>query len=206
MTRQGPDTDHLLAEARRGEASARSALLERHRNRLRRMVLVRLDTRLAARVDPSDVVQDVLLEADQKLGDYLQKRPLPFYPWLRQIAKDRLIELHRHHVRAQKRTVLREEPLALGLSDESLHQLFKRFAASGSSPSARLLRKEAREQIQFALTRLSEPDREILILRHLEKMSAAEIAGVLGIKEGAVHTRQLRALQRLGKLLGHHEN
>ena len=204
MTRDNPDTDHLIEGARLGDASARSSLLQRHRQRLRQMISVRLDRRLAARVDPSDVVQDVLLEADQKLEDYLRDQPVPFYPWLRQIAKDRLIELYRKHVRAQRRTVLREEPLALGLSEESLHQLFRRFVASGTSPSGRLLRKESSDQIRDALEQLSERDREVLVLRHLERLSTAEIAAVLGIKEGAVFTRQLRALRRLGKLLGKH--
>src|SRR5437660_3654438 len=116
-TAQTPDTDFLVAQARQGDASARQELLVRHRSRLRRMVTVHLDRRLAARVDPSDVVQEALAEADQRLSDYARNRPIPFYPWLRQLAWDRLIDLYRRHVQAGKRSVRREEPDALVLPD-----------------------------------------------------------------------------------------
>src|SRR5213080_1218802 len=107
----GPDTDQLLASASRGDATARGRLLERHRPRLRRMVAVRLDRRVAARVDPSDVVQDAMLEAAARLDEYLRERPIPFYPWLRRMAADRLADAYRRHLRAGRRAVGREEPL-----------------------------------------------------------------------------------------------
>src|SRR5438874_11870195 len=105
MTPAPPDTDALLAQAAAGDADARGRLLGRHRERLARMVACRLDRRLLARIDPSDVVQEVLVEADRKLERYLSDRPLPFYPWLRQLAWEHLVTLHRRHVRAQKRSV-----------------------------------------------------------------------------------------------------
>src|SRR5207249_1256497 len=94
------DTDLLLDQAAHGDRGARQQLLARHRARLRRMVGLRLDRRLAARLDPSDVVQEALAEADRRLSEYLRRRPVPFYPWLRGLAWDRLIELHRRHVGA----------------------------------------------------------------------------------------------------------
>ena len=100
----------MLDRAGHGDARARQLLLERHRARLRRMVAVRLDRRVAARVDPSDLVQETLAEAAARLSDYLRRRPLPFYPWLRQIAWDRLVEAHRRHLRAGRRSVAREVP------------------------------------------------------------------------------------------------
>jgi RNA polymerase sigma-70 factor, ECF subfamily len=194
------DTDNLLARTVQGDAAARDQLLGRHRERLRRMVAWRLGRQLSARVDPSDVVQEVLAEADQKLRDYLRDRPLAFYPWLRQIAEDRLIELHRRHVEARRRSVSREERLPL--PEESAWELARRLFARGSTPSARLRRSESRERIQAALARLSERDRELLILRHLEQMSVRDIAAVLGATEGAVKVRHVRALQRLRAFLG----
>ena len=92
------ETEDLLRRAAAGEGAAREQLLARHRDRLRHVVAMRLDRRLAPRVDPSDVVQETLAEAARRLTDYLRQRPLPFYPWLRQIAWDRLIELHRQHI------------------------------------------------------------------------------------------------------------
>src|SRR5262245_55398443 len=76
------DTELLLQRAGRGDPSARAQLLDRYRGRLRQVVACRLDRRLAARVDPSDVVQEALADADRKLGGFLRDRPLPFYPWL----------------------------------------------------------------------------------------------------------------------------
>ena len=86
MTTHPPDTEELLRQAGQGDEPARQQLLVRHRDRLKRMVAVRLDPRLAVRVDPSDVVQEALLDAAQKLDGYLRDRPVPFYPWLRRLA------------------------------------------------------------------------------------------------------------------------
>jgi RNA polymerase sigma-70 factor (ECF subfamily) len=195
------NTDQLLQRVGQGDAAARQQLLMRHRPRLRQLVALRLDRRLAARLDPSDVVQEALAEADRRLADYLRDRPLPFYPWLRQLALERLIDLHRRHVRAGKRSVLRERRGPPGLPDESALQLADQLLARGSSPSARLCRQELREQVQAALARLGDADRELLVLRHLEQLPARDIAAVLGISEGAVYTRHLRALERLRGLL-----
>jgi RNA polymerase sigma-70 factor (ECF subfamily) len=202
MTARKPDTDQLIEQASHGDRDAREQLLGRHRGRLRKMIALRLDRRMAARVDPSDVVQEVLAEAAQKLSGYLRDRPLPFYPWLRQIAWDRLVQVHRQHIQAQKRSVVREEPGVLHLSDESAAELASRLVDLASSPSAHALRQELRDRVQTALGQLRPRDHEVLVLRHLEQLSTAETAAVLGIAEGAVKTRHLRALQRLRDLLG----
>jgi RNA polymerase sigma-70 factor, ECF subfamily len=206
MPLKPPDTDELLRQTSQGSAGARDKLLTRHQDRLRKLIAYRMDRRLAARLDPSDVVQDVLIEAARKLPDYMRERPLPFYPWLRQIACDRLIELYRQHIQAQKRSVRREEPDAIALPDESLAELASRLVTSATSPSQRLLRKEIQERIRNALKRLAGRDREVLEIRHLEQLSVAETAAVLGISQAAVKTRHLRALQRLQELLGHQED
>jgi RNA polymerase sigma-70 factor (ECF subfamily) len=198
----GPDTDQLLRRIAQGDAAARELLLARHRDRLRRMVALRLDPRLQARVDPSDVVQDTLAEADVKLGDYARRRPLPFYPWLRRLAWEHLIRLHRRHVVARRRSVSREELPPAPLPEASAWELASRLAARGSSPSARLRRDELRSRLRQALARLGDNDREALVLRYLEDLSPGEIAAVLGLTEPAVKMLQLRALQRLRELLG----
>src|SRR6516225_12117126 len=118
-----PDTDQLLEKACQGDDPARQQLLARHRRRLHRMVAAHLDRRLAARVDPSDVVQEALDDAARKLDGYLRQRPLPFYPWLRRLAWERLVKLHRRHLRAHRRSVGREEPGLLALPDESALEL-----------------------------------------------------------------------------------
>ncbi len=196
--RPGPDTDQLLAAAARGDAQARGRLLDRHRPQLKRMVAVRFDRRLAARLDPSDLVQETLAEADRRLDAYLRDRPLPFYPWLRQIAWNRLIDARRFHVRAGRRTVRREE--GGGLPAGSAQALAERLVA-GSAPSAGLRRAEQRAAVRAALERLAAADREVLVLRYLEQLSAGEAGAVLGVSEGAVRVRVLRALRRLRDLL-----
>jgi RNA polymerase sigma-70 factor (ECF subfamily) len=201
MTPRQPDTDELVRRSAAGDDAARQDLLARHRGRLRHMIGVRLDRRLLARLDPSDVVQEVLMEAHEKLSDYLRDPPLPFYPWLRQIAWQRLVKIHQHH-HARKRRVTHEGPALLELPDESVGDLAERLAASGTSPSRQALREELRLRVRAALRRLGERDREVLVLRYLEQLSLAEIAAVLGTNAGAVKSRHARALLRLQALLG----
>ena len=104
-----PDTDQLLGRAASGDSSAIQELLDLHRRRLRRMVAVHLDPRISARVDPSDVVQEALVEAYQRLPAYARDRTISFYPWLRQIAWQRLVKLQEKHLTAARRSVEREE-------------------------------------------------------------------------------------------------
>ncbi len=196
-----PDTEELLERAGAGERSARQQLLARHRARLRQMVALRIDRRMAARVDPSDVVQEALADAAQSLSDYLKNRPLPFYPWLRQFAWERLLQLHRFHLQAKRRSVDREQLRIFDLPDDSEVALAERLVNSGSSPSARALEAELRERVQSALESLEPRDREVLVLRYLEQLTTKEIAAVLGISEAAVKTRHRRALERLRRRL-----
>jgi RNA polymerase sigma-70 factor (ECF subfamily) len=196
------DTDQLLGRVAAGDLAARGLLLERHRRRLRDMIALRLDPRLRARIDPSDVVQESLAEADRKLSDYARRRPVPFYPWLRALAWDRLLNMHRDHIRSKRRSVRRELAAPLPLPEDSVEQLAQRLAGRGSSPSARLHRAELRGLVRAALGRLSEDDREVLVLRYLEDLTTRETAAVLSLSEPAVKMRQLRALERLRELLG----
>ena len=196
-----PDTEELLDRAGTGDRTARQQLLARHRGRLRQMVALRIDRRMAARIDPSDVVQEALADAAQGLSEYLRDRPLPFYPWLRQFAWERLLQLHRRHLQAQRRSVNREQLRIFDIADESEAVLAERLVNSGSSPSARLLAAELRDRVRAALEALEPNDREVLVLRYLEQLATKEIAAVLGISEAAVKTRHRRALERLRRRL-----
>lgn len=164
------------------------------------MVAVRLDPRLAARVDPSDVVQEAMVDAATKLDDYLRRRPLPFYLWLRRLAGERIIRIQRYH-RSICRSVKFEEPGNLPLPDESAVRLVDRLATSGTSPSGCLIRKELRQGLLDLLGSLALNDREVLVMRYLEELSFAEIAAVLNVTENAVKVRHFRALERVRKLI-----
>ncbi len=200
MSREDPETEELLLTAGSG-GPALQRLLERHRDRLRRMVAVRLDSRLAPLVDPSDVVQEALADASHKLDDFLRDRPLPFYPWLRRLAWERIIQLHRRHIRTQKRTVTREERLDLLLPDNSAMKLADCLVANGTSPSQRVLRDEQGQRLRDVLNRLSPNDREVLVMCYLEELTFAEIAASLGISETAAKVRHFRALERVRKVI-----
>lgn len=201
MDHGGEDPSGLLERASRGDPLARQALLSQHRERLRRAVVSRLDRRIAARIDASDVVQDALFEASQSLDEYLRDRPIPFYPWLRQFACERVSKLHRSHLGTQRRSVAREVRLTSPVPAESGDQLADALFSRGTSPSVNLMRSELREQLMDALAKLPAPDQEILCLRHLEQMDTHEIAVTLGISQGAARVRHLRALQRLRDIL-----
>jgi len=202
MTDSDSEIDTLLQRAGRADDDARQALLARHRDRLRKMVALRLDRRLAARIDPSDVVQEALVDADQELSDYLAQRSMPFYAWLRRFAWDRLVDHHRRHVLAQRRSVDREDLSFVTFPDQSAMMLADRLAASGTSPSRRMMREESRQRVQKALARLPVRDREVLVLLYMEELSAVEIAAVLSTTQGAIRTRHVRALEKLRRLIG----
>ena len=201
MAPEDPAIEALLEGIRCGDRSASEQLLGMHREPLKRMVAVRMDRRLSARVDPSDVVQDALTEANLHLSEYSRTRPIPFYPWLRRLAWERMVAMARHHIGSSKRSIAREEPATLELSDGSALDLAGRLASSGTSPSGRLTRQELRDGIHVALLAMDENDREVLILRYLEQLSTHETAIVLSISEGGVKSRLMRALVRLRALL-----
>lgn len=201
MAMSTEDTDTLIQRALGGDDTAREALLARHRSRLRTMVALRMNSRLAARFDASDVVQDALAEAARRLPDYLHHQPLPFYPWLRQIAWQRLVELHRQHAVAKKRSVNREEQFDPELSDQSVAELAQRLTARQAGPSSEVQLAELREQVRTGLMRLAPHDRKVLTLRFLEQLSVTETAAILGVGEAAARMRQLRALERLGQFV-----
>mgnify|MGYP001822080332 CR=1 FL=1 len=190
-------TEQLLQRAGEGDQSALGQLLEQQRQRLRRMVAFRLDPRLSARLDASDVVQEALAEAAEKMADYCRRRPLPFYPWLRQIAWQRLVHQHERHVWTAKRSVNRERENNWPLSEPSAMELAQQLHARTSGPSTVMVRKEQTEKLRVALAQLRPRDREVLILKYIEQLSGHEIAAVLGINVDAVYARHVRALERI---------
>lgn len=195
------ETGDLLRRAIDGDREAVDQLFARYRSRLQRMVSVRMDRRMRARFDPSDVVQETLICAADRLPRFARERPIPFYPWLRHIAWEQLVKLQEKHLNAAKRSVQREQAFLIPLSDESVQELADRLGTSASGPGEKLVKKELRRRTRAALELLPSRDREILELRYLEQLDNAEISAVLGITVAAVRTRHCRALQRLHNLL-----
>jgi len=193
---------HLLEGARAGDKAALVELFARHRDRLRRMVELRLDRRLQARVDASDVIQDAYLEIAERLEAYFQDPKLPFILWLRLVVGERLITLHRRHLGAQMRDAAMEVALFQGaLPAASSAALAARLLGELTSPTQAAVRAERLLRIQEALNSLDPIDREILSLRHFEQLGRAETARTLGIEEEAAAKRYIRALKRLKSVL-----
>jgi RNA polymerase sigma-70 factor (ECF subfamily) len=196
-------TEEILVSARQGDPEAVNRLLERHRDSLRRVVQLRLDRALARRVDASDIVQDVMLEAHDRLQEYLQDPKMPFHLWLRHLANDRIIDMHRHHRGAQRRSLDREQPLASPAFGEwSSYDLAAQLRDDELTPAAASIRKELEARFLAALEQLNDEDREILLMRHFEHLGNSEVAQVLGLSTAAAGMRHLRALRRLRSILG----
>jgi len=201
MWPESEQTLELLKHAGAGDRDAVNRLIERHRESLRRMVQLRLDRALAGRVDASDVVQDVLLEASRRLSEYLDNAKLPFHLWLRELAKDHVIDAHRRHRKAQRRSVDRERSLAPQFGDRSSLDLAGQLRDDELTPAAATIRKELEFRFLSALDQLEEDDAEIVLMRHHEQLSNSETAQALGLSPAAAGMRYLRALRRLRAIL-----
>ena len=203
MWPQSDKTQDLLNEVAGGDKSAVNRLMDRHRDAVRRMIQMRLDQAVARRVDASDVVQDVMLEASQRLTDYLQNPSMPFHLWLRQLAKDRIIDMHRRHRGAQRRSVDREQNFSgLGGDDQSAADLAGLLKDAELTPAAAALRQEMQNRFLLALDHLEEGEREIIVMRHFEHLGNSEVADALGLSAPAAGMRYLRAIRKLREFLG----
>lgn len=197
-----PQTLILLDQARRGDTAAVNGLLERHRTAIRRMIDQRLDRVVQRRVDASDIVQDVLIEANRRLGDYLANPTMPFQLWLRHMARDRVIDAHRRHRVAASRSLDREVPLESPAGAEHSHaDVASGLADRELTPAAVATWRELERRFAAAVDQLEEDDRQIVLLRHFEHLTTAEAAEVLGLSKPAAGMRYLRAMRRLRVLL-----
>lgn len=195
-------TQELLLRAKQGDSRAVNELFERHREAIRRLLQLRLDRALSARVDSSDIVQEVLLEANRRLPEYLKTAAMPFHLWLRALARDRLIDAHRRHRVAGRRSVDREQPIAVAPADQSCLDLAAVLRDSDLTPAANALRHELEQRFQVALSQLDDADREVILMRHFERLSNREIAQALDLSDAAAGMRYLRAIRRLRAILG----
>jgi RNA polymerase sigma-70 factor (ECF subfamily) len=203
MARQDSSaTRRRIEKAAAGDQDAWCSLIERYKDRLRRMVTLRLHPRLQGRLDPSDVLQDTYLEASRQLSDYLRNPVLPFFLWLRQLAGNRLFKLHRRHLTAQARNAGREVSLQKGgFPVASSAALAAQLLGPECRPSEAAVRAELKLRLQEALNVMDPLDREALVLRHFEQLTTAEAARVLEISEAAAGKRYLRAVVRLKDIL-----
>jgi RNA polymerase sigma-70 factor (ECF subfamily) len=192
-----------IRRAVEGDSHAWAELIGPHRERLRRMVALRLDRRLAGRVDASDVIQEAAIVAVRELPNYLKKPDLPFFIWFRVLVGQAISLHHRTHLGVKARDASREVRIYDGpMPGASSAALAAQLLGRDTRPSFAALRAERKLRLQEALDSLDPVDREVLVLRHFEELSAGETAAALGIERSAAGQRYLRALRRLKGLIG----
>src|SRR6516164_7667667 len=177
MTQEGDEPKELLQRAAGGDERAMQELFALHRDRLKRMVHLRLSRRVQGRVDDSDVLQETFLDISRRLPEYMADPKLPFYLWLRHMAGLKLAEVHRRHLGTQLRDAEREVTLHRGgLPEADSVSLAAQLLGQLTTPSQAAIKAETRLRVQEALNSMDPVDREVLALKHFEQLSTTEIA------------------------------
>ncbi|WP_182867177.1 sigma-70 family RNA polymerase sigma factor [Stieleria mannarensis] len=193
--------EELVERLQSGEEHAFVELFSIHRQRLKRMLEFRMDRRLRGREDASDILQEVYIDAHQRMRHYLRRPQLSFYVWLRQLTTQRLIDVHRRHLKAEMRDIKQEVGINRQMLAATSASMALQLASVLASPSQIAMHAELVLQIEKALEGMDEIDREVIALRHFEELRNSEVAEVLGIKDAAASNRYMRALTRLREVL-----
>ena len=191
MNQSDPAIEELICRARQGDRDALGDILDRHRSQLRAMTERHITEKLATRLDASDVVQQTLLSAYRNFNKFAGDGEAELQAWLQQIHKQNIRNVIRDHTRAQKRAVSREQLLDAG--PESLPQ------SDQTTAIRRAIRSEEADLLVKLLERLSEDQREVVRLRHLEGFTLAQIAEHMDRTEAAVIGLLKRGMQNLRK-------
>ncbi|WP_165073637.1 sigma-70 family RNA polymerase sigma factor [Paludisphaera rhizosphaerae] len=198
MNNNSATDSRLLCRIKEGDEGALVELFARHRDRLKRMVRLRLDRRLQGRVDPSDVIQEAHLEVLRRAGEYVRDPAMPAFLWLRFLTGERLLHVHRRHLGTQMRDVGQEVSLHRGpIPQATSVSLAALLLGKLTSPTQAAQRAEMQLRLQAILNEMDPIDREVLTLRHFEELSNSETARVLGLEKTAASNRYIRALKRL---------
>lgn len=196
------DDEPQLTRLREGGEQALAETLLAERDRLHRIVELRMDPKLSGRVDPGDILQETFLEARKRLARYLDNPAVPVFVWLRGVALDTLIHVHRRHIEAQRRDAGAEVSInATAANASSTANLARSLLAGNTSPSNAAQREETHQILERALQILDEIDREVLTMRHFEQLSNDEVALILGVKKAAASRRYTRALEHIRVVL-----
>jgi RNA polymerase sigma-70 factor (ECF subfamily) len=197
------DTKALLERALAGDERALATLFNGYRERLRRMIRLRMDRRLSGRIDSSDVLQEAYLDVRKRLSEYARDpAAMPFHLWLRLITGQKLTDVHRYHLGTQMRDAGQEVSLHRGpFPQASSVSLAAQLLGRMTSASKAAIRAEHKLIVQEALNGMDPIDREVLTLRHFEHLSNEETALVLGLNKSATSNRYIRALRRLKEIL-----
>lgn len=196
MDQPDPNAD-LLQRVKNGDQQALAELFSLNRDRLWRIINFRLDSRLLGRVDADDILQEAYLDAAQRINHYLDDSTHTFFIWLRLIANQTLIDVHRRHLGAQMRDASRDMSIHAHYAQATSMSIASQLLGNFTSPSQVAMRDEIASQLDKAIESMEPIDREVLALRHFEELTNSEVAEVLGIQQKAASIRYVRALKRL---------
>jgi RNA polymerase sigma-70 factor (ECF subfamily) len=196
------DSGALVERVRGGDRNALGELFEQYRSRLLRLVRIRMDRRVAGRIDPADVLQEAYLEATSRIDEYFREPKTSLFLWLRFLTVQQLIRHHRRHLGVQARGAGRELSLHHAtLPGATSADLAAQLLGKYTTPSQAAIRAELKMRLEDALNAMEPIDREVLAMRHFEQLTNVEVAEVLSIKESAASNRYVRAVKRLKEIL-----
>ncbi len=201
MPEPGERPEYLIARAQQGDRTAVDGLLGLYRNYLQLIARTQIDMHLAQRMNPSDVVQETLLHAFRSFAQFRGASEAELLAWLRRILARCLADQSRR-ARSQRRDSRREVSW-VDDCDHSSQQLAALVADDGSTPSEMAMRREQCVILADALARLPEDYRDVIVLRHLERIDFAQVAARMGRSTGAVRMLWARALEHLRAELEH---
>ena len=202
MSEADLSTDELFELAKSGDQHALGELFQTYYNRLLTIIRFRMDSRVRGRIDPTDVLQDTFLEATHRFADYAKSPEMPVFLWLRFLAVQKLLQMHRMHLGAQARDAAREISIFAGPQPQATSAvLAAHLLGRLTSPSAAFTRAETKLKVERALNAMDEMDREVLALRHFEQLGNIEVARLLGISKTAASNRYVRAVKRMQKII-----
>ena len=173
--------------------------LERYRDYLRLLARLQLSSRLQAKLDASDIVQQVLLQAHQGLGQFRGQTEAEWLAWLRAILANALAAAGRRFT-AEARDANRERSLEIEL-DQSSSRMEGLLAADQSSPSERAVRADELLRLARAMNCLPADQRQVVELHHLKGLPVAEVAELIEKSRPAVVGLLYRGLKKLRELL-----
>ena len=202
MSTREQDENDLMQKAQNGDLEALAQVFEINRERLKRMIRMRMSERVRPRVAASDVLQEAYVDLAQQLGNYAKDPKLPFFLWMRRITGLRLAKVHREHLGQQIRDANRDRRLDVAMPDASAVYMANQLAGQFTTVSEKAMRNENELRMQAAIEQVSETDREILAMRHVEQLTNSEIAVLLEISESAATNRYVRAIRKLKDAMG----
>lgn len=195
---------HLRERMLAGDVGVLSEVFEHNHARFWHLVYFRMDVRLRSRIDPDDVLQEAFVAAESRLSHFIAS-DVSSVVWLRSIVLQTLCDLHRRHLETQGRDASLDVSLNQSHGGHYTSVCLAEFLSGGmTSPSNAAIRAENEQRMQDALSGMSDTDQEMIALRHLELLSNAEAAEVLGIQPKNASIRYVRAMKRLKQAVGEH--